>query len=431
LETKTHLVLVGFGQNRIHLIPAVMAICNDLPELKVTIIDKKSFEFIIGERKLLTEEQIDWCKERFVQENVGSEVVTDKLLFREILRADHQKGFQRIFYLSLPPEIFESTIKKYSGYADIFIIEKPWALDQASLRKIVESSSSSKILGIDHYLWKPKVRQFLKDMQLEYNSKLLLESHSLDFVLCESDLDSKDRIYFWKTGVAVDMIPHVMPLLDRLLDNRIRKVSIRKATPGICDDIIVNDVLNKNNNVSTTGPRSTAAIKFDVKETFAEIIMILYLESGQSKLVHVVLGKGITVPSILVCDERSQFQKFLYCSFGNIFLDLSNYNIELKRDKKVSNEIESPWYYMFTSLIRKEYNCFLDIEFIQKYVSLYGSILNRFNDSVLEVTGKQFTSGYARLLLNYDEFRYAKGEEFHLKLIHPGCCFTNNYVNKL
>jgi hypothetical protein len=132
--------------------------------------------------------------------------------------------------------------------------------------------------------------------------------------------------------------------------------------------------------------------------------MILYLESGQSKLVHVVLGKGITVPSILVCDERRQFQKFLYCFFGNIFLDLSNYNIVLKCDKKVSNEIESPWYYMFRSLIRKEYNCFLDIEFIQKYVSLYGSILSRLNDSVLEVTGKEFTSGYARLLLNYDKY---------------------------
>ncbi len=421
METKTHLVLVGFGQNRIHLIPAVMAICNDLPELKVTIIDKKSFESIIGESRLLTEEQTNWCKERFVQENGGSEVVTDNLLLREILRTGYEKGFQRIFYLSLPPEIFESTIKKYSGYADIFIIEKPWALDQERLRKIVESSRSIKILGIDHYLWKPKVRQFLKDMQLEYNLKLLLESHSLDFVLCESDLDSRDRTYFWKTGVAIGMIPHVMPLLDRLFDNRIRKVSVRKAIPGICDDIIVSDVLNKSNNVSVTGPSSTAAIKFDVKETFAEIIMILYLESGQSKLVHVVLGKGITVPSILVCDERSQFQKFLYCSFGNIFLDLSNYNIVLKCDKKVSNEIESPWYYMFRSLIRKEYNCFLDIEFIQKYVSLYGSILSRLNDSVLEVTGKEFTSGYARLLLNYDEFRYVKGEEFHLKLIHPGC----------
>ena len=75
-----------------------------------------------------------------------------------------------------------------------------------------------------------------------------------------------------------------MPLLDRLFDNRIRKVSVRKAIPGICDDIIVSDVLNKSNNVSVTGPSSTATIKFDVKETFAEIIMILYLESGQSKL---------------------------------------------------------------------------------------------------------------------------------------------------
>ena len=104
METKTHLVLVGFGQNRIHLIPAVMAICNDLPELKVTIIDKKSFESIIGESRLLTEEQTNWCKERFVQENGGSEVVTDNLLLREILRTGYEKGFQRIFYLSLPPD---------------------------------------------------------------------------------------------------------------------------------------------------------------------------------------------------------------------------------------------------------------------------------------------------------------------------------------
>ena len=245
-----------------------MAICNDLPELKVTIIDKKSFESIIGESRLLTEEQTNWCKERFVQENGGSEVVADNLLLREILRTDYEKGFQRIFYLSLPPEIFESTIKKYSGYADIFIIEKPWALDQERLRKIVESSRSIKILGIDHYLWKPKVRQFLKDMQLEYNLKLLLESHSLDFVLCESDLDSRDRTYFWKTGVAIGTIPHVMPLLDRLFDNRIRKVSVRKAIPGICDDIIVSDVLNKSNNVSVTGPSSTADYKIRCKGNF-------------------------------------------------------------------------------------------------------------------------------------------------------------------
>jgi hypothetical protein len=311
------------------------------------------------------------------------------------------------------------------------VMEKPWALNQSHLQKIIESSSSSKMLGIDHYLWKPEVRQFLKVMQLKFNLKLLQESDSFDFILCEPELDPKNRTYFWKTGVAIDMIPHILPLLDRLFDN-CTTISIEKAVPAICDDTVVIDVLNNLENVSSELNSATpTAIKYTVKETFAEIILILLLGSGQRKLIHVVLGKGIIVPPILICSQTTQSQKFLYGSFGNIFLDLNNHNITLQCKKRASNETESPWYNIFKSLASRKYSQFVDIESIQKYVSLYPCILNKLNHSVNQITGKEYTSGYARLLINSNELRYSKGKKAPLLLKHPGCCFNNSRnINK-
>jgi hypothetical protein len=80
---------------------------------------------------------------------------------------------------------------------------------------------------------------------------------------------------------------------------------------------------------------------------------------------------------------------------------------------------------IFRSLASGEYNYFVDVESIRKYVSLYPNILNSFNHSVKQITGKEYTTtGYARLLLSSDELRYSKGE-FSLQLKHSNRCFSN------
>jgi glucose-6-phosphate 1-dehydrogenase len=158
---KIHIVLVGFGQNRRHLIPALMSISNEFPEMKVTIIDRRDFDSIIKNDERLAEDQIIWCKERFLQEEDDNN--KEDIINNLILKEDITKNivWRRIFYLSIPSDAFEYAIKKYSDYADNFVIEKPWVLDQIHLQKIIKSSGSAeKILGVDHYLWKTEVRHF-------------------------------------------------------------------------------------------------------------------------------------------------------------------------------------------------------------------------------------------------------------------------------
>jgi Glucose-6-phosphate dehydrogenase, NAD binding domain len=416
---KIHIVVIGFGQNRKHLIPALMSVSNEFPEVKVTIIDRRDFDPIIKNDEWLTEDQIRWCKERFLHEDDDNkEDIINNLILKGITK---NTVCRRIFYLSIPHDAFEYAIKRYSDYADIFVIEKPWAIDQFHLQKIIKSSGSAKkILGVDHYLWKPEVRYFLKYMQSMSNFRLMQESHDFDIILCEPKLDPPTRTYFWKTGVAVDMIPHVLPMLDRLFGSP--SISIEKAIPAMCKDSLIQNVSTGSDNLDSDS--TLTADNFSMKETFAELILSISSNSDQKKIVHIVLGKGVTVHPIFICREKKDSQKFFYGSSGNLFLDLNQHQIIYKCKKEALDECESPWYYIFKSLVSGEYNYFIDIESIKKFVSLYPRILNSFNHFVKQITGKEYTTDYARLLLAYDELQYSKGE-FPLTLKHSNCCFSN------
>ena len=414
---KIHIVVIGFGQNRKHLIPALMSVSNEFPEMKVMIIDKRDFDSIIKTDEWLTEDQIRWCKERFLHEDDNKNDIINNLTPKDIAKNIVQRS---IFYLSIPHDAFEYAIKRYSDYADIFVIEKPWALDQFHLQKIIKSSGSAeRILGVDHYLWKPEIKHFLKYMQSKSNFRLIQESQDFDFILCEPQLDPPNRTYFWKTGVAVDMIPHVLPMLDRVFGNP--SISIEKAIPMMCNNRVVRKILDSD---ILDSDSTLTDDKFSAKETFAELILSISFNSEQKKIVHVILGKGVNVHPIFICREKKESQKFFYGSSGNLFLDLNQHQIIYKCKKEALDEGETPWYYIFKSLASGEYNYFVDIESIKKYVSLYPSILSSFNFFVRQITGKEYTTDYARLLLSSDKLRYSKGE-FPLTLKHSSCCFSN------
>jgi hypothetical protein len=84
---KIHIVVIGFGQNRKHLIPALMSVSNEFPEVKVTIIDRRDFDPIIKNDEWLTEDQIRWCKERFLHEdNDDKEDIINNLILKGITK---------------------------------------------------------------------------------------------------------------------------------------------------------------------------------------------------------------------------------------------------------------------------------------------------------------------------------------------------------
>jgi hypothetical protein len=136
------------------------------------------------------------------------------------------------------------------------------------------------------------------------------------------------------------MIPHVLSVLDRLFGNP--SISIEKAIPSMCNDSLVRNIPNSDN--LTSHSNLTAADKFSVKETFAELILSISLNSDQKKIVHVVLGKGVTVHPIFICREKKESQKFFYGSLGNLFLDLNQHQIIYKCKKEALDEDKSPWY---------------------------------------------------------------------------------------
>ena len=265
-----NLIIVGIGNLATKIIPAVKKLEDRKYVKNVIFVDTKPVEKIL-EALRIPKDLYEWFKMQkshiILQDDGNNSTLIDKI--RNYVAKDEVKI---AVYLATPPSAYHSCVIKYNEIAQIFFLEKPWADDPSQLEQTLKLAGNKRIIGIDHYLWKESVRRFFKDDK----NITKLESGNFDFVIAE-DLPPKDRKYYWDYGEVADMMPHVLPLLDKLfnmeatiLDSKEFKFRCAIWNPN---DFDYDD--NNNRNV----------IK---KETFIELESLL-----EKRVIHIVLGKGI------------------------------------------------------------------------------------------------------------------------------------------
>jgi glucose-6-phosphate 1-dehydrogenase len=161
---------------RLHLKGQFPAPCKILGSGRSESTDAEYHEWAIGsliEAGFNEDEVKDWVKETCFYQSVGG-AEGYGLLKRRILEMESQYGLpgNRIFYFSLPPGAFPSTMEalhehglnKSSGWVRL-VIEKPFGHDLKSaqeLNRLVHKYfDESQVYRIDHYLGKETVQNLL------------------------------------------------------------------------------------------------------------------------------------------------------------------------------------------------------------------------------------------------------------------------------
>ncbi len=200
-------------------------------------------------------------------------------------------GNSNIVYLAIPPDRYADAVRKYRSVAKIFVLEKPWARSVAELDKI-RRLAKDRIVGVDHYLWKPEVRGFL--------SVHAGNPGTIQITLCEDKLPSLKREHFWLSGIILDMLPHALSLISAAFpDANLKPI---KAVTRTC------------NHKKMAKARRLHGAKLNFSdETFARIDL---------EAASVVLGMGVKVKPVKYLKMRLESSKFLQAD--PFFVDMSN-----------------------------------------------------------------------------------------------------------
>jgi predicted dehydrogenase len=200
-------------------------------------------------------------------------------------------GDSNIVYLAIPPDRYAAAVRKYLSVAKIFVLEKPWARSVSELNKI-RRLAKDRIIGVDHYLWKPEVRGFL--------SVHAGNPRAIQVTLCEDRLPTLKREHFWLSGIILDMLPHALSLISAAFPDT--KLSPTKVVTRTCN----HKKMAKARSLHGTKPNFS-------DETFARI------DLGAAS---VVLGMGVKVKPVKYLKERLESSKFLQAD--QFFVDMSN-----------------------------------------------------------------------------------------------------------
>ena len=409
---KKHFLLFGLGDLSKKLIPQLIRLANYYP-FEIHIIEIKELNRLV-ESSIISQENIEWIKKRFLIDDNSN-------LFIENLKKRVGHSSLVIAYLAIPPNQYLNTISKYLDIVNIFALEKPWVQNKEQfieLMYIQQHNKDTKIIGVDHYKWKPIIKEFLNKIQ-ENNYYLIRESNSFDLMLCEPSLDPIDRKYFWQTGIILDMIPHILSFLALLFGTN-NKITIENVKPLICDDIIIRKVIEKYNKPAG----------FPIRETYSEI-KLLISQYNVKKKIHIIIGKGISTKPIKLCNKKMNSNKFFCDSDGKFFLDISNklYLINCKEYQAANGESE--WYIILKSLLDEDLEKFIDIPMFEKYLNIYLLLEESIKKEMERYLQKEYDKfDYPLILLDKKNCKYKKGETIPLILDEQDCIFSNNKNNK-
>ncbi len=154
--------------------------------------------------------------------------VRSKEAFKKVAsKVKELKDFELIFYLALPPKLFEEatinlgeTLKGFKNSRKI-VVEKPFGLDLESARrlntKLREYFKEEEIYRIDHYLWKHPVQNILSLRFSNYIFEGIWNKNFIDNVQISAleDVGLEGRLHYYdEVGALRDMVQnHLLQVL--------------------------------------------------------------------------------------------------------------------------------------------------------------------------------------------------------------------------
>lgn len=139
----------------------------------------------------------------------------------------------RLFYLSLPPSVYEQVIQQLpclfsnNGWNRV-VLEKPFGKDLQSFYKLKEHIHAflppESIFLMDHYLGKSTI-EYIRDNPLTTHLPM-----SIDVVFTEA-LDAAGRQYFDEYGIVRDVVQnHLLQVIAMLIDPNNKTDALRSLT---------------------------------------------------------------------------------------------------------------------------------------------------------------------------------------------------------
>lgn len=380
-----NLIIVGIGDLATKIIPAIKKLEDKKQVKNVIFVDTKPVEKILEAVRIpklrISKDLYEWFEMQkshiILHDDGNNSILMDKI--RNHIAKDDVKT---AVYLATPPIAYHSCVIKYNEIAQIFFLEKPWADDPSQLEQTLKLAGNKKIMGIDHYLWKESVRGFLKN-----NKNIMkLESGNFDFVIAEN-LPPKFRKYYWDYGETADMMPHVLPLLDKLFNMQTTVLDSKefKFRCAIWNPKDLEYVDNNNRSVIN-------------KETFIEIEALL-----EKRIIHIVLGKGI---------------KFFFKSSGisKFFSNSNELLINFEEEDIVYNNIFRYISQNIDKIVEEECKEFLDANLMKKYVNKIDE-LQKMIDKKYNVSENRI--GRSVSLQEHPDLIYCKNKNIRLQY-HKG-----------
>lgn len=235
------------------------------------------------------------------------------LIILNQIETEFHVHMNRLYYLSLPPEMFEPVVNllgqtghnascQHSAASTRLLIEKPFGCDVASAQTLIQEISTVysdfQQYRIDHYLAKETVQNILT---FRFNNPVFEASwdhHSISYIKISAveKLDIQGRVIFYEqTGAVRDLIQsHLLQLLALITmerpvtmlskDIHAAKLQLMQAIePVVLDDVVLgqyqgyrDEVNNQDSNIETY-----AAIKLKISTPAWQDVPI-YLETGKA-----------------------------------------------------------------------------------------------------------------------------------------------------
>jgi glucose-6-phosphate 1-dehydrogenase len=418
-----NLVLVGLGDLAEKTIPAIFELVSEYPSLKITLIDTSRKGDLEKINQLIHSCKID--EKRFDDSFLLDDNNKNKEEFLNKLKERLKGASKTAFYLAISPTAYLAAIRQYGQYSDVFFIEKPWSSTPAAFQELVKATNKP-ILGVDHYSWRPEVREFLQEILPAEKKKILDTSDNIDIVYCSPNLDRIQDDYYQKTGEVTDMIPHVLPLVHNIFGEF--EITEIQVACYICND--------------HHSIKELVDSAKDVQETYGEIMMKIKVkpEEEQDKLapltknMHVILARGIGKRPVSVCKETIHAEKFLYAAQGRVFLDLTKGQerivIDCSDKKYLKSDENKAYYNLFKSIIKGEYTKFLDIKTVERFVSMQKNISLQIDYWIRTNVDPSYTEEIprAKSLLQNKQYWYKRNVMPIINFPHRDCVLIDSQI---
>jgi len=382
--TKTHIILVGFGDVGTKIFPTLMQINKDgtgaIGSLDISIVDTFSWDDMSTKVKLKLKDRFEGYSEieydeklhlEFLKNNYFQDDDPDGYLIPEglIKRIRLEKS---IIYLALDPDKYYGSLEKYLPFGNIFAIEKPLAKDSDKATALVnyakqyEQFLGKRFIPVDHYLGKYAVNLFDKISKTHKFRTIIEDSNLIIFSFLEKKISPpSENPYFASTGIIADMMPHVSALLKKILNTKFI-MEPKKVRSSVLDSY------NKACQKANISP----------VETYAEIELVLSEENRPPRTVVVRIGKGVPLEDRTVTFVDSVGDILLMkmphteLKEGEVLLKDEALWIKVDYEKPAPKKWDNSYYNIIVGLMDNKSSPFLTMEDAREIVEITKEIRN-------------------------------------------------------